>query len=383
MRRKIGLLTGGGDVPPLNSVIHSCVERAKSADVEVVGIAKGWHGLLEKETVNLGQIHHDPLIGGTILRSARINLAAIERSCERVVDSLSSLGLDGLIVIGGDDTLSNAFLLPDIPQVLISKTIDNDVGVNREGNVVNYFTLGYPTAAEKISSFVSLKEGLRTTAYSHERIIVVESMGMHAGWLALASAMGHPDFIVVPEFPLDYPLLRSRIVDRFHARKNVVLVVSEGARWEDGSYIAADENELDDFGHPRFRGAAETLAGRLKEDLKEYFNTRNVNFVNPSYLYRSGRPNSLDYVSANALGNAAVNLFLDGITSPVFLALEHVHEKFVPVPIEWGNMNGIEKFHRFIGKRYYDPDEFTITAEGKEYMKKIIREVEEPQYGIY
>ena len=129
---------------------------------------------------------------------------------------------------------------------------------------------------------------MRSTAYSHERIVVVESMGMHAGWLALSSSMGHPDFIVIPEFPLEYDRFRSKVAEQYAKLRHLVIVVAEGTTFSDGSYISADDGEQDDFGHPRLRGSADVLAARLKEDLKREFDTRNVNAVNPSYLYRSG-----------------------------------------------------------------------------------------------
>lgn len=369
-------------MPPLNAVIRSSVDYGKSKDVELVGIVKGWQGLLECDTLDLNELVLDPAIGGTVLKSSRVNLAKVDNAHSKAKKNLDSLHLDGLIVIGGEDTLSNAFHLVDIPQVLISKTIDNDVGINEAGRIVNYFTLGYPTAAEKISSFVSLKEGLRTTAYSHERIIVVESMGMHAGWLALASTMGHSDFIIIPEFPLDYDLFMEKVADRYREEKNVVIVVSEGARWIRGDYISADESEKDAFGHPKFRGAADLLARRLKKDLAARFETKNVNSVNPSYLYRSGKPNKLDHESAYLLGKEAVNLFLSGIAQPVFLTLEPTSDGFRTETFDLKRLNTIEDFHRFVDERYYDKDEYRVTEEGKSYLGRIIPDIEEVPYGM-
>lgn len=382
MKKRIGILTGGGDVPPLNAVIHTAFEYGKSKDVEVVGISRGWQGLLESQIVDLTRLNLDPMLGGTVLKSSRVNLAKVENAYSKIRSSLSNLTLDGLIIIGGEDTLSNAFHLKDIPQILISKTIDNDVGINENGKMINYFTLGYPTAAQKISSFVSLREGLRTTAYSHERIIVVESMGMHAGWLALSSALGHPDFIIIPEFPLDYDSFKKRVIERYRIHHNVVVVVSEGARWSRGGYISADEKEKDNFGHPKFKGAADVLAGKLKEDLKEYFDTRNVNSVNPSYLYRSGRPNELDFNSAVLLGKAAINLIVEGINEPTFLVIEDGKNGFETNRIDLKKLDTIEQFHRFVDRRYYTPDEYQITPAGQSYLRKIAVEMEDVSYGM-
>ncbi len=381
MKRRIGILTGGGDVPPLNAVIGSAYRQAESVGVDLVGIARGWQGLFEMDLVDLSRLSIDLSIGGTVLKSSRVNLNKVDGSRGQIQRALSRLGLDGLIVVGGEDTLSNAFLFRDVPQVLISKTIDNDVGINEPGEIVNYFTLGYPTAAQKISSLVSLKEGLRTTAYSHERIMVVESMGMHAGWLALASSMGHPDFIIIPEFPLNYDLLMEKVVERYRKERNVLIVVSEGARWENGEYISADESEKDNFGHPRFKGGAESLAKRLKTDLKKHFDTRNVNAVNPSYIYRAGKPNQLDYNSAILLGKEGVDLFSNGISEPVLLTISDGKDGFKAETIDLRGQTGIDKFHRFVDSRYYDPAEFQITPEGKSYLSKIVSEVDEVEYG--
>ena len=381
MKRRIGILTGGGDVPPLNAVIGSAYRQAESVGVDLVGIARGWQGLFEMDLVDLSRLSIDLSIGGTVLKSSRVNLNKVDGSREQIQRALSRLGLDGLIVVGGEDTLSNAFLFRDVPQVLISKTIDNDVGINEPGEIVNYFTLGYPTAAQKISSLVSLKEGLRTTAYSHERIMVVESMGMHAGWLALASSMGHPDFIIIPEFPLNYDLLMEKVVERYRKERSVLIVVSEGARWENGEYISADESEKDNFGHPRFKGGAESLAKRLKTDLKTHFDTRNVNAVNPSYIYRAGKPNQLDYKSAILLGKEGVDLFSNGISEPVLLTISDGKDGFKAETIDLRGQTGIDKFHRFVDSRYYDPAEFQITPEGKSYLSKIVSEVDEVEYG--
>jgi 6-phosphofructokinase 1 len=382
LKKRIGILTGGGDVPPLNAVIHSVVKAGKSSDIEVVGLVEGWQGLLDKSAVDLNGKAIDPSIGGTILKSSRVNLARVDNAYKRITENISELHLDGLVIIGGEDTLSNAFFLRDVPQVLISKTIDNDVGINEPGRIVNYFTLGYPTAAQKMSSFVSLKEGLRTTAYSHERIMVVESMGMHAGWLAMSSTMGHPDFIVIPEFPLEYEALREKVVERYRRNRNVIVVVSEGARWANGDCISADESDKDDFGHPKFKGAADSLAKRLKVDLSPLLKTKNVNSVNPSYLYRSGRPNELDLKTAVLLGKAAIDLFLNGINEPAFLTLGITNNGFETQEFRLSNLENIEQFHRFVDERYYDLGALCVTPEGKNYLNRIVAEISDDAYGL-
>lgn len=388
-RKRIGILTGGGDVQPLNAVITSVKKAAADTGVDIYGFLDGWQGVLDKKFVDLHKVKVDPKIGGTILRSSRVNLAKVEDGISTVVKNLEELGVEGLIVVGGEDTLSNAFHLPNYPQVLISKTIDNDVGIiKKSGNlfrnsdIVNHFTLGHPTAARTISSFVSLNEGVRTTAYSHERIIIVESMGMHAGWLALSSCMGRPDYIIIPEFPLDYELFLQRIADLYQKQKHVVAVIAEGARWLDGSYMSADENEKDSFGHPKFKGSATALASKLKNDLKNRFDTRNVNAVNPSYIYRSGAPCDLDRSCAALLGTQAVKILKRGISEPIFLILKYHKGKYSTGNIPVSSMDSIENFHRFIDERFYDPKKLGPTKNAERYWRTLVPSLPKLSYKL-
>jgi 6-phosphofructokinase 1 len=388
-KKRIGILTGGGDVPPLNAIIASAVESCKQANIELIGFMKGWQGLIENLYVNLSDFKVNPAIGGTILKSSRIKLDGSDERLRRAQENLQRIGIEGIIVIGGEDTLSNSLSLPDFPQVLISKTIDNDVGMMpKDGRgidgkaIVNYFTLGFPTAARKISSFVSLTEGLRSTAYSHERIIVVESMGMHAGWLALSSCMGHPDFIIIPEFPLDYERFKSRVMETYGRQRQAIIVVAEGARFSDGCHISADECEKDEFGHPRFKGAAEVLAKKLKQDLKKKFDTRNVNAVNPSYLYRSGSPCKLDMRWAFGLGREAVKILVDGREAPTFLGIKRTGRGFGVMRYPLAKISTIEEFHRFVDWRFYSADLYCATAEAKKYLGAVAQDIPMIEYGV-
>jgi 6-phosphofructokinase 1 len=278
---------------------------------------------------------------------------------------------------------------------LIAKTIDNDVGkMDARGNektaefdlqnVLNYFTLGFPTAAEKIISFVSLEEGLRTTAYSHERIIIVESMGMHAGWLALASGLGHPDFIVIPEFPLNYERFLEGVIAEYRRQRHLIVVVAEGAKWADESFIRAEEEHGPSYGHPRFGGAAEALKKRLKEDLAPHFDTRNINVVNPSYLYRSGAPNALDREWAERLGCKAVEMLLGPGTGPALLTVQMRRGEFEVGEYPLSGFTSMAELHRFVDDRFYDPENFRITKTGQKYLKEIANEfIPEKEYGLH
>lgn len=388
-KKKIAVLTGGGDVQPLNALLAAASDYAASHNVELLGFLKGWEGALEKRYLALKNIALDPLVGGTVLKSSRVNLAKVSGGVDTVERNFRSLGLDGLVVVGGEDTLSNSLALRGFPQVLVSKTIDNDVGKLPDGKgkidltkMVNYFTLGYPTAAMRISRFVSLRHGLRTTAYSHQRIMVVESMGMHAGWLALASSVGHPDFIVIPEFPLDYDAFKEKVAETYVRQKHMIIVIAEGARWQNGTYVAADEKEIDSFGHPRFKGSAAVLAEKLKTDLKTRFDTRNINSVNPSYLYRSGSPERIDFKFAQRLGATAVRLLAKGLDEPVFLTVKKEKKSFGLKPVSIQSFGNIEQLHRFVDTRYYSERAYTATKEAWQYLRHIVEEIPSVRYGI-
>jgi 6-phosphofructokinase 1 len=389
LKKRIGILTGGGDVQPLNAVLAATCQRAADKGIEVLGFIKGWEGVLENRYVPLKKVSIDPRVGGTILKSSRMNLAKISGGPDAVLKNIHSLGLLGLIVVGGEDTLSNSLIIRDFPHVLITKTIDNDVGIMPKSKkridlkkIVNYFTLGYPTAAEKISKFVSLQYGLRSTAYSHERVIVVESMGMHAGWLALASSMGNPDFIIIPEFPLDYDEFKEKLTERFLRQRHAIVVVAEGAQWKNGSFIAADEKEQDDFGHPRFKGAATILANRLKEDLKSRFDTRNVNAVNPSYLYRSGSPGALDLEFGRKMGHKAVQLLAGGIRESFLLTIKKTEKKFEIRPFALSGIESMGSLHRLVDPAFYSEEEYSATKEAKRYLRYLIDEIPPMRYGV-
>lgn len=390
MKKSIGILTGGGDAQSLNAVIAGAKKRAKANNIELVGIIKGWEGAARANYVDLSRVSINPQIGGTILKSSRVNISKIKNGFEIILDNFHKYKISGLIVIGGEDTLSNTFYIQSFPQILISKTIDNDVGkIEDKGeelkfeNIINYFTLGFPTAAEKISSFVSLKEGLRTTAYSHERIIIVESMGMTAGWLALSSGMGFPDFIIIPEFPLNYDLLLDKLIKRYESQKHIIIVVAEGAKWSNGSYIYAEKDEIEDFDHLRFGGSSEALKIRLKKDLAKYFNTRNINSVNPSYLYRSGAPNDLDRHWAKRLGEEAVKYLSEGMDKSIFLSIQKDNSRFKIKDIPLSSYSSIDELHRFVDARFYNPQEFQLTEKGREYLRNIVKEFPlEKEYGL-
>lgn len=380
---KIGILTGGGDVPPLNTVINTIRERVVETGNELIGFINGWDGIIKKNYIKLNKYEVFSDIGGTFLKSSRVNLLSHENGIETANNVLEELGIDGLVVIGGDDTLSNAYYINKCPCVLISKTIDNDLGyineqekiLNPEG-IINYFTLGYPTAANKIASYASLNEGLRSTAYSHERIIILESMGMQSGWLALASGYGDPDFIIIPEFPLNYDEFTEKLVKLYQEQKHAIVVIAEGAKFDNNSYLKVDNEESDHFNNPRFGGSSFALRDMLKTDLKKYFDTRNINAVNPSYLYRSGKPNSTDRSIAEKIGSFAVEMLLNNeVKENVFLSVTLSGNEFIPksIPLSFFQQTESGRFpKRQISKKFYDEKNYQLTPDGYSYFQNII-----------
>jgi 6-phosphofructokinase 1 len=195
--------------------------------------------------------------------------------------------------------------------------------------------------------------------------------------------MGHPDFIIIPEFPLDYEQFKMVLSERYLHQKHAIVVVSEGAKWQDNSFMSADAREKDDFEHPRFKGAAEALARRLKEDLRGDFDVRNVNAVNPSYLYRSGQSCELDFYWATLLGDRAVELIHQGIDHPVLLTIQRNDQGFVLAPHSLRNHKNMEELHRFVDRRFYDPSCYFVTEAGKSYLSAVIEEIPlNPAYGL-
>ena len=155
-------------------------------------------------------------------------------------------------------------------------------------------------------------------------------------------------------------------------QKHLVIVAAEGSKWLNGEYISANENEADNFGHPKFRGCAEVLSEKLKGDLKKFFGKINVNSVNPSYLYRSGKPNKTDTKAAVKLGRAAINTFTKKLAEPVFLSLSNKKKDFKAEKFFIKDLKDIEEFHRFVDNKYYDSAVFYSTNEFKKYLSRII-----------
>ena len=225
-------------------------------------------------------------------------------------------------------------------------------------------------------AFASLDEGLRTTAYSHERIIILESMGMHSGWLALASGYGDPDFIIIPEYPLDYDNFCEKLTNLYLKQKHAIVVIAEGAKFNNGKYLKADYQESDHFDNPRFGGSSFALRDLLKKDLGKYFDTRNINAVNPSYLYRSGVPNDIDRNISIKIGELSYEMFKNNeVMDPIFISVTIVDNEFVPKPISLSFFQQTESGRfpkRQINKGFYDENNYRLSNDGYKYFNNII-----------
>ena len=296
---RIGVLTGGGDCPGLNAVIRGIVRKGVVDDGhEVLGFRYGWAGVLDANTVVLDPDSTSGILprGGTILGSSRTNPykdGADGTSAVRTV--MDELGLDALIPIGGEDTLGVAGRLSaDGVQVVgVPKTIDNDLAGTD-------FTFGFNTAVQIATDAI---DRLHTTAESHNRVIVVEVMGRHAGWIAAYSGIaGGGDVILVPERPFDIDEVCERIKRR-HARGTTfsIVVVSEGALPRDGSGITTSGTETDAFGHARLGGIGVALEGEIER--RTGFETR---ITVLGHVQRGGTPTAYDRVLATRFGVRAV-----------------------------------------------------------------------------
>jgi phosphofructokinase-like protein len=260
---RIGVLTSGGDCPGLNAVIRSVVHRAVvDHGDEVIGFRDGWKGLLECDYLKLDLDAVSGILarGGTILGSSRVQPAHLRDGVERAKGHVEELGLDAIIPIGGEGTLKAARLLSDggLPIVGVPKTIDNDIAVTD-------VTFGFDTA---VGVATEALDRLKTTAESHQRVLIVEVMGRHTGWIALHSGMAAgAHAIVVPERPFDIEELAAKVGERFSAGKRFAIVVAaEGAKPREGT-MSYDEGRKDVYGHERFAGIARQLSIELEERL--------------------------------------------------------------------------------------------------------------------
>jgi 6-phosphofructokinase len=370
--KRIGILTAGGDTPALNATILGAVVRANQQRVEVYGFIKGFSGLLYPEVPH---VHLNPLFmeipeldgtrGGSILGASRAFVDPDDTATlDAIADRLARLKVDGLICIGGDGTLNGLQPFAErFPTVLAPKTIDNDLGLNypsepdewaREPiaaepgyryrrtpsrttfdleSMVNYVTPGYATSVFVSSSGVGR---IRTTAESHRRIAIIEVMGRHSGFLALGTAYGQPDIVLVPEHPVDVDLLVERIRELYALQKNVVIVCGEGIVDQKGRELGARQQAVDPAGNHVLSGASEALRDLICHRLGDtYFqglrradSARGAVFTRKvGHTQRGGRPILFDRFYAAQLGGKAVDMLLAGQNNAIAV-------------LQWSGQNG-------------------------------------------
>jgi len=331
----IAILTGGGDVPGLNPAIRAITVRALREGYRVVGVRRGWAGLVEysrepgadnsEHVSELSEaiVNRAGRTGGTFLHSSRTRPShlPLERVpahftgydqpvndvTKDVLKNLEHIGVDALIPIGGDDTLSYAKRLHDegVHVVAIPKTMDNDVyGTD--------YCIGFSTC---VTRTIELTHRLRTSAGSHERFLVIEVFGRYAGFTTLLPAMaGAADRCVIPEYPADVERLTELMVyDRNrHPSRYAVVLVSEGASLTSHDGMSFEGEEIDMFGHRKLGGIGDKVAAALKEYSPRFNNGRRIDVVNQrlGYLVRSGDPDALDSIVPMAFGNLAFDLIL-------------------------------------------------------------------------
>jgi ATP-dependent phosphofructokinase / diphosphate-dependent phosphofructokinase len=300
---RLGVLTGGGDCPGLNAVIRGVVRRGVRAHgMEFVGIQDGWRGLLDDATQPLGIADTTGILprGGTILGSSGANPYRFEGGPKRVVATLERHRLDGLVVIGGEGTLGAAARLAEegVRVVGVPKTIDNDLG----GTDV---TVGFHTAVQVATDAI---DRLHSTAESHDRVMLVEVMGRHAGWIAVYAGMaGGADAILIPEQPFDLDQGCDHLRHRHASRSSFsIVVVAEGAVPRE-STLELPEPPLDENGFPRLGGVANHLAPEIEK--RTGFQTR-VTIL--GHLQRGGSPVAFDRVLGTRFGIAASDLAAAG-----------------------------------------------------------------------
>jgi 6-phosphofructokinase 1 len=302
-------------------VIRAVVRKAIDAHGDqVVGFCDGWRGVLENisEELTIESTRGILPRGGTILRSSRTNPYKRENGVDQVRDTLSAHGLDGLVAIGGEDTLGAANRLhgDGINVVGVPKTIDNDLGATD-------VTFGFDTALHVATEAI---DRLHTTAESHNRILVVEVMGRHAGWIALHCGLaGGADVILIPEIPFDIDEV-CRLIRRRHERGRYfsIVVAAEGALPKEGT-LSVSTGELDEFGHPRLGGIGQVLEREIEQ--RTGYETRATVL---GHVQRGGTPTAFDRVLATRLGLAAVDAVHDGAWG-MMAALRGTRIELVPL----------------------------------------------------
>jgi len=371
----IGILTGGGDVPGLNPAIRGVTYRAIREGYQVLGIRRGWAGLVElipdkdaDNSANVRVLTEDMVdraarTGGTVIHSSRTRPSNLPRAVApphladkytdeindvtpQVLKNLEFLNIDYLIPIGGDDTLSYGQRLHEegVKVVAIPKTMDNDVpGTD--------YCIGFSTC---VTRTIELTHKLRTAAGSHERFLVIEVFGRYAGFTAMMPTMaGAAHRCVIPEYPFDIEHLTKLLVeDRKQNPSNYsVVLVSEGATMKDDSEMSFEGEERDQYGHRKLGGIGDRVSARLKELSPAFNQGRRVNVVNQrlGYLVRCGEPDAIDSIVPMAYGNVALDLILQGSSGRLVCLRNGCYDN-VPIEVITGTKKVVDL------TKYYNAD---------------------------
>ena len=300
---KVGVLSGGGDAPGINAVIRAVVRKGiQNYGYEVVGIKDGWNGLLKGEymQLNLNSVSGILPRGGSILGTSRTNPFKDERGPDKILENVKKAGIEAVIAIGGDDTLSIAHKLGELglKSVGVPKTIDNDLAGTD-------YTFGFNTA---VAIATEALDRLHTTAETHHRVIILEVMGRYTGWIALEAGLaGGADIILIPEKPFDIDKVCEYIKQRQQRGRNFsIIVVAEGAKQKGGVEIVYSES-LDEFGHIRLGGVGYFIGKEIEKSIKT-----ETRVVVLGHLQRGGTPTAFDRILSTRFGIAAIDLVHEG-----------------------------------------------------------------------
>ena len=372
----IGILTGGGDVPGLNPAIRAVTIRALREGYRVVGIRRGWGGLLDvvrdknADNSNNYQFLSEEIVnragrtGGTFLHSSRTKPSAVKKSgvpehlqdqyqdevndlTPEILKNLDFLGVDSLVPIGGDDTLSYGVRLykEGFKVIAIPKTMDNDVpGTD--------YCIGFSTC---VTRTIALTNSLRTIAGSHERFLVLEVFGRYAGFTAMLPTMaGAANRCVIPEFQFNIEHLTELLTKDREANPShySVLLISEGAMFDGGEMVFADRS-TDDYGHAKLGGIGDLVSSRIKDISPKFNKGKTVNVVNQKlgYMVRGGDPDAIDSIAPMAFGNLALDLLLKGVHGRL-VVLKNGRYDNMPLDVVTATKKIVDVKHFYDTERY-------------------------------
>ncbi len=391
--KTLGILTGGGDTPALNSSIESIRNRATLLGFNVYGIRKGWKGLLgDGDILDLTNQPYDGFYGGTALLSSRTNPFPTKKSqesrVEQIMKNIKKYKIDVLVTIGGDDTNGAAKKLYEQEGVKVigfPKTIDNDLKTRtmhkyqgQEHEAV--LCPGFASAAESIKDFSAR---LRTTAESHSRIMVLEVMGRDAGWLTGSAVFGGADLALIPEYEVtkerkEFFLETIKETYLRNPKKNLIIAVSEGTRWYDDVKKKVDvvyaSSEVDEYGHPRFGGISGTIASEISSKLKI-----DARAQISGYFPRSGPCNLYDRKLTQTLADKVVDLLLRedyGQMPVVSTIVDYMDlEEYNTASIDMGDIG-----NQPLPEVYYDVQKYQFTDAYIHFLAHILGKIKRPSF---